>query len=247
MKNSFSFQRYALLLKHDLCSNWRKYALYMAIIYGATLILFLFMAKLQGSIANIDEPVLQAGSCAVFLALGIFLFDFFLALMASQTSKHTMRKTAQIAYQTLPASNAERFAARITVSIPLYCIAFFVVATLGNFTQWCFTQEWCSISTMIESTAAFMPQYNSTLLLLSFVTSTAVVHALFTFGSTFFRNHPFLITILCYVIYSGIMSKFVLLMYPGEQSVIMIGMLVNACVALVLWIWSYIRFARRQL
>lgn len=188
---NLNFHRIALLIRHQIFSDLRKYrnqllGLFIGIF--ATMFFILFNGRAFEP-AEMGKAWNHGAAISVLIAGGIFSL-----ISASLTFNPMNSKTKRICALMLPATNLEKFVSYLTVSVVFYHLAFLIALPLADLAQFVFfwviakpggfiTPEFLNL---LQSESPFTPA-------LVFFGCIALI-ATYVLGSAFFRRQPFILT-----------------------------------------------------
>lgn len=198
----FNFKSYWNTFKWMMFSNHRDL---LAILGGITLAAavaeeMITMMTFNGT--EVNDYDIQLMAMAFFLS---FLGSAWMMYGASRTFADTKSRHATIALLMHPATNLEKFLARITYYTILWLIIIVVGATLGDILRYCFNNitDWHADTPMLITsldTWTKLPldnEKNTKDIAEAIVFTTALsiwTHSFYVLGSAFFRRNRFLFT-----------------------------------------------------
>ena len=198
----FNFKSYWNTFKWMMFSNHRDL---LAILGGITLAAavaeeMITMMTFNGT--EVNDYDIQLMAMAFFLS---FLGSAWMMYGASRTFADTKSRHATIALLMHPATNLEKFLARITYYTILWLIIIVVGATLGDILRYCFNNitDWHADTPMLitsQDTWTKLPldnEKNTKDIAEAIVFTTALsiwTHSFYVLGSAFFRRNRFLFT-----------------------------------------------------
>ena len=198
----FNFKSYWNTFKWMMFSNHRDL---LAILGGITLAAavaeeMITMMTFNGT--EVNDYDIQLMAMAFFLS---FLGSAWMMYGASRTFADTKSRHAAIALLMHPATNLEKFLARITYYTILWLVITVVGATLGDILRYCFNSitDWHADTPMLITSLdtwtklPFDNEQNTKDIAEAIVFTTALsiwTHSFYMLGSAFFRRNRFLFT-----------------------------------------------------
>lgn len=198
----FNFKSYWNTFKWMMFSNHRDL---LAILGGITLAAavaeeMITMMTFNGT--EVNDYDIQLMAMAFFLS---FLGSAWMMYGASRTFADTKSRHAAIALLMHPATNLEKFLARITYYTILWLVITVVGATLGDILRYCFNSitDWHADTPMLITSLdmwaklPFDNEKNTKDIAEAIVFTTALsiwTHSFYVLGSAFFRRNRFLFT-----------------------------------------------------
>lgn len=198
----FNFKSYWNTFKWMMFSNHRDL---LAILGGITLAAavaeeMITMMTFNGT--EVNDYDIQLMAMAFFLS---FLGSAWMMYGASRTFADTKSRHAAIALLMHPATNLEKFLARITYYTILWLVIIVVGATLGDILRYCFNNitDWHADTPMLITSLdtwtklPFDNEKNTKDIAEAIVFTTALsiwTHSFYMLGSAFFRRNRFLFT-----------------------------------------------------
>ncbi|MDR2954570.1 MAG: hypothetical protein LBV43_05770 [Prevotella sp.] len=135
----FSFRRFGLLLKKDIQENWKKYLMYILIMYGVVALYLIFLTN----------PYRQYEGHEIYQNKGLIegttvIFILFSIISASIMMLPINNKPNSISYLKIPASTLDKFMSRWLIVTVGYIIAFLLIIWFVDLTRVLFCSVWYS-------------------------------------------------------------------------------------------------------
>lgn len=199
----FNFHRFAMLLRLDLIGEWRKNAIIMGGLFMACFIIMLFKLTYHASMSSYDYQFHAADHLIASTSLVFICILWVLCMFkgASMLMQHTRSKQQFIAHFTLPATTAEKYAARMTYLLLGQTAGFvlcFVTADIVQGVLFCTMHDVPTFFTpfALKYIGDFLSDTDGTTLAITLLT-VLYWHASYTLGATLFRRWPFVLTTFC--------------------------------------------------
>lgn len=210
--NSFSFQRFLLLIRLSLRVNKKLMMITIAGLAG-TLFLCLFLFQSMSDFHSWDQ--------ASYIATFIFLFLFLGLLYTSQSFPAFRSNTKSLAYLTLPASNTEKYVfellTRIVAFIIFMPVVFWIIANIEGAIVHKFVPQLTDYKFLpIESFFRFMDKAKPGFWgILGIIQSILFVFIAAFAGASHFSKSPLIKTLFTFSIIVAGFFMFSLLLYKG--------------------------------
>ena len=228
MKN-FNCKRYWLVLKQNVIQSHKRFlSSYAGVFLG------LFLTFMCISIGTRSNPLRDYTQDGVALTFCVFMLGCL--VFGSAVLGHLDSKTARITALMLPATNLEKFLARLTLCLPVYWVLYvpvFLAAdaaqmltteVIGGNGQWIapvLWQELTDIGDFLNSSAIQIGD-RAYYVLWSIIATCTFTYAVYIFGSAVFRKRAFILTSVV-LFAANILSGYMLLSIDTREFQLMIG------------------------
>ena len=199
--------RYILTLRYQLALDWKRQLAFTGTLTVLLFMIFWVMSWVTGSADASIDPASQRTVQGMYAFVKILAALTLLSLAIGYNSAHSMpfmsSKTAHIAYLTLPASTAVKYAVTQTRALLLSLVETLLALLLSELFVYLLTGIWSMGSYFAIDWDTFSPTGNSASLHTLFnliiwicAVMTLLYSAWFTLCATLFRRHPFLYGVL---------------------------------------------------
>lgn len=207
MNNTFDFNRFKMVIRWDILSNWKTYFRTMiGLAFGITLLALICLCTFRSrSLSSIDAENLFFGTYSDVVSTNILIvFTISFYIFVGNCFRNMKTKIKRENFLMLPASNLEKYLSRllnITVGGLLLTLGATIIADFIQFlfsfilTPGLHTSITWNFLTFIGN--GFVEVNKSALDfegMLFMLINAIFVHSFFTLGATFFRKHPILST-----------------------------------------------------
>lgn len=199
---TFSFKSYWNTFKWMMFSNYRDLlTLFAAVILGTAVTEELLTLSITSGY-EISQDTIRLFAMAMFL---VFLFSVWMMYGASRTFVDFKTRQSAITLLMHPATNLEKFFARLTYSTALWAVIGIVGIFFGDVLRYCFNGilGWNNSTPMlitsldkVTQVGGTDPQLGVSVAKLTFITFCTYTwgHSIYVLGSAFFRRNRFLLT-----------------------------------------------------